>query len=1789
VQVTVNSVSSGSSILFTVTPAPSIAGVTPGSGPHGSVVVINGANFGASPVSGSVTFNRRAAVTTTWTDTRIVTIVPDGATTGALQVSVNGVASNAVEFTIAGASTSYAYGRAVIIDYTKVPNADQADFPVLVSGTYPELSSIANSGRVQHPSGYDIIFTSDPEGIIKLDHEIESYDPTTGTVAFWVRVPRLSHTADTPIYMWYGNPELAASQENNAGVWSNGYKLVAHLPDGTSLSASDSSAAGNNCSVNSASATTGKVGGAAAMNGSAAQFLSCARKDATLDATTAFTLQAWIKPNSQTGSYASIITKGNSTSPKNGQYLLRLNGSGANPNFLAAVYSNGWQSLSSSKTVTAGEWQKLDAVWDSNKLKLYINGIQEPNTANLTGALAANTQSVVVGQNLVDGVSSYYNGAIDEVRIIPNIARSSDWLAAEYNNQSSPSAFYHLCPEQPATGLTGCRPEYVPTVLAITHDSGAVGTEVALTGTRFGDIQGASTVAYDGSPVQVVSWSENKIVVLVPPGTKSGSPRSFVVSVNGQQSSSIAFTVIPHIDSITPTTGIAGGLVTVTGTGFGPSGNGWVAFNGTNCGLVSWSDTQIVVYASWFISGPVPVTVSVGNSNSYISSNSVTYTARPPVVTDITPSGGYIGTQVTITGRDFGPGPARGDDRVVFLSDRLFSIISWTDTQIVATVPASSTGAVVVRTGGVNSNRDVAFTIPAPVIDSVSPSGGGDGTVITITGRNFAPTQNWAGIQFGNWTAATIVSWSDTRIVAIPPGGLSGTLPLTVRVGTAFSNPVNFTISGTVVSAVAPSSGRTGTQVSVTGSGFGATQGTSTLIFNNSIATSIVSWSDTQIVAVVPDSAGTGPVNVTVGEYGSNRNVVFTVPPPRVSSISPAGGPVRTQVSIKGSEFHSTQRASIVQIGGATAQVVSWSDSQIVATVPDQAITGPVLVTVNSMKSKSDVVFTVPNQTIDHISPSSAAIGGKVTLYGSGFGRSQSSTKVKFNGLAANVDSWSDGQIVARVPANVSSGPVTVEMYGIVSNPVAFTLLDTPGIVSVSPSGGPVGAVVTITGVHFGTTQDTSTVDFNGTVATPDSWSDTTIVVPVPSGAKTGPIRLHIAGLDITSATFGVEAVVTELSKPGGPVGTLITIRGSNFGSSMGDSTITFGGALATPVSWSDGEILARVPTGAMNGNIVVTVGGIPSRSSANFEVMPLLVELTDSLGRSSLYKSDVYGGKWYAKESSGAGCSSCTYRGVGQKAYDARGNMISSTDALGHTTTYSYDSNNNVISESAQLDASNAATTAYTYNSFGEVLTMTNALGQTTTNVYDTRGNLLSITTPAPDTSTPASVTHFTYDDKGQLTQIIDPLSRVTNMAYNAAGLISSITDAQQNVTSYEYDARGNRTAVVDAMQHRTAFSYDAGNRLVGITYPNSTTTTFGYDSRGRRTSVTDQNGRTTTYTYDNADRLTSIKDAAEHTTEYAYDTENNLLRITDAAGHSTSFDYDAYGRVTQTTFPSSKVETFGYDAVGNLTSKTDRKGQTISYVYDVLNRLVHKGYPDSTGVDYIYDLVGKVRQVTDPTGSYGFAYDNMGRLIGTTTQYSFLPDKTLSSTYVYDAASNRIGFTDPEGVSRTYAYNELNRLTQLQSTLGGSFGFGYDTLGRRTSLARPNGVNTSYTYDGVSRLQSVLHQIGTTAIDGAEYTLDNAGSRTGKTNRIEGSQEQYSYDAVYQLTQVLKQGNTSESYTYDQAGNRLSSFGLPTYSYNQSNHLLSTPAATYTYDDNGSMLGNMGTSSQNAQAMTF
>jgi len=123
-------------------------------------------------------------------------------------------------------------------------------------------------------------------------------------------------------------------------------------------------------------------------------------------------------------------------------------------------------------------------------------------------------------------------------------------------------------------------------------------------------------------------------------------------------------------------------------------------------------------------------------------------------------------------------------------------------------------------------------------------------------------------------------------------------------------------------------------------------------------------------------------------------------------------------------------------------------------------------------------------------------------------------------------------------------------------------------------------------------------------------------------------------------------------------------------------------------------------------------------------------------------------------------------------------------------------------------------------------------------------------------------------------------------------------------------------------------------------------------------------------------------------------------------------------------------------------------------------------------------------------------------------------------------------------------------------------------DTLSRRTSLTRPNGINTTHSYNNVPNLLSVLHQLGTTTLDGASYTYHLAGNRKTRTDKRLGTTLTYAYDNIYQLLTAKQGTTTKESYTgacperyssreamrvsrRNPVGNRLSSVGVNPYQY--------------------------------------
>jgi len=158
-----------------------------------------------------------------------------------------------------------------------------------------------------------------------------------------------------------------------------------------------------------------------------------------------------------------------------------------------------------------------------------------------------------------------------------------------------------------------------------------------------------------------------------------------------------------------------------------------------------------------------------------------------------------------------------------------------------------------------------------------------------------------------------------------------------------------------------------------------------------------------------------------------------------------------------------------------------------------------------------------------------------------------------------------------------------------------------PTITSFSPTSGPVGTNVTITGTNF---TGTTGVKFAGTSASFTVASDTTLTAGVPSGALTGTISVTAPGGTATSAnTFTVTPpapTISSFTPASGPVGTKVTITGTNF---AGTTRVTFGGTSATFTVVSSTSLTATVPTGARNGSIGVTTPGGTATSSRSFRV----------------------------------------------------------------------------------------------------------------------------------------------------------------------------------------------------------------------------------------------------------------------------------------------------------------------------------------------------------------------------------------------------------------------------------------------------------------------------------------------------------------------------------------------------------------------------------------------------------
>ena len=257
--------------------------------------------------------------------------------------------------------------------------------------------------------------------------------------------------------------------------------------------------------------------------------------------------------------------------------------------------------------------------------------------------------------------------------------------------------------------------------------------------------------------------------------------------------------------------------------------------------------------------------------------------------------------------------------------------------------------------------------------------------------------------------------------------------------------------------------------------------------------------------------------------------------------------------------------------------------------------------------------------TITSFAPSSGPVGTSVVITGTGF---TGAPEVRFNGtLAVVMTVDSDTQITATVPVGATTGPIAVtNPDGTATSTTSFTVTTSstaPNITSFTPSSGPVGTLVVITGTGF---TGTTAVRFNATPAIVFTVSSATqITATVPTGATTGPIAVTTPdGTDTSTTSFTVATSsaalpdITDFSPRRGPVGTLVTVQGRNFADvvdvRLNDRSVAHSLLSGSAVSF-------RVPPRARSGHITVVTQAGTDSTNVIFRVLrdrhSSLVEIT--------------------------------------------------------------------------------------------------------------------------------------------------------------------------------------------------------------------------------------------------------------------------------------------------------------------------------------------------------------------------------------------------------------------------------------------------------------------------------------------------------------------------------------------------------------------------------------------------
>ncbi len=464
---------------------------------------------------------------------------------------------------------------------------------------------------------------------------------------------------------------------------------------------------------------------------------------------------------------------------------------------------------------------------------------------------------------------------------------------------------------------------------------------------------------------------------------------------------------------------------------------------------------------------------------------------------------------------------------------------------------------------------------------------------------------------------------------------------------------------------------------------------------------------------------------------------------------------------------------------------------------------------------------------------------------------------------------------------------------------------------------------------------------------------------------------------------------------------------------------------------------------------------------------------------------------------------------------YDRQGQLISATGPEGARIALEWDERGNVT---GFVDPEGFAPGndpedyrwSFDWDDAARLTQVTDPLGAVTALTYDAMSNVTSVTDPN------GNRTVYEYDPRHRLTAVIAPDGTATRYHWDATDRLIQRTSATGEITRYGYDAAGRLVGVVSPANQRWIYEHDADGNVVTIITPE------GIEADDGRTGRLEAD-------YDPLSRLVELRPSDAPTVRFEWDRANRLVEVIDDLG-SERYDYDAVGRLIEVARDSTRLS-YSYDPVGNLVER-DLDGVSTTYTYDAANQLVAV-QGDDHGARYRYDQAGRLIEAVMGNGARTFArWDAAGRISKIT---SIASDGTLmaAASYVLDPAGNPLQVRGIEETT-THVYDQLDRLVQSTTTARASgeqlaqWTYQYDEVGRRVAQRGPEGV-TLLRYAVGDMLREVEHPDGnvTTYQHDANGRLVAAGEST------------FAYDVLDRLVEQTVDGVVT-TFAFDGLGRR-------------------------------------------------